>query len=53
MTISNAAFDKLMEIYEVERILFAAAHPYLYEKDDGHAALCRLARMHGIDPDQE
>jgi hypothetical protein len=47
--ITDAAFDRLIAIYEQDRILWAAAHAQ--HSKDGAAGLRKLVLAHGIDPD--
>ncbi len=56
MTITNAAFDKLLAIYERDRILWAAVHSHNRWDRRSKAfvgGMRILASAHGIDPDQE
>ena len=47
--ITDAAFDRLIAIYEHDRILWAAAH--VMDCRSGSVGLRKLARGHRIDPD--
>ena len=46
--ITDAAFNRLIAIYEQDRILWAAAH--VMDRRSGSVGLRKLARAHGINP---
>tara|TARA_R110000822_G_scaffold21722_8_gene68733 strand:- start:2623 stop:2778 length:156 start_codon:yes stop_codon:yes gene_type:complete len=49
--ITDAAFDRLIAIYEQDRILWAAVHAHMPDDTRADVGLSWLCEIHGINPD--